>query len=100
MLDKRTLFLTIKTFLFIFFGKVKNPVRTNDVRWREHGVSSMEKAIDTWGLIANGRRWSAPKTTWPFIPARESGACWLFHVMSLYDLQPNSRTRNGLFLYV
>jgi hypothetical protein len=93
MLDKRTLFLTIKTFLFIFFGKVKNPVR-------EHGASSMEKAIYTWGLIANGRRWSAPKTTWPFIPARESGACWLFHVMSLYDLQPNSRTRNGLFLYV
>jgi len=32
----------------------------------------MEKAIYTWGLIANGRRWSAPKTTWPFIPTRES----------------------------
>ena len=44
---------------------MKNPVR-------EHGASSMEKAIYTWGLIANGRRWSAPKTTWPFIPARES----------------------------
>jgi len=24
---------------------VKNAVRTNDVRWREHGSSSMEKAI-------------------------------------------------------
>jgi hypothetical protein len=33
----------------------------------------MEKAIYTWGLIA-------PETTWPFIPARESEACWLFHV--------------------
>jgi hypothetical protein len=52
---------------------VKNPVR-------EHGASSMEKAIYTWGLIANGRRWSAPKTTWPFIPDRESGTGRLFHV--------------------
>jgi hypothetical protein len=34
---------------------VKNPVRTNDVRWREHGASSMEKAICIWGLIAEGR---------------------------------------------
>jgi hypothetical protein len=60
--------------------RVKNPVR-------EHGASSMEKAIYTWGLIANGRRWSAngrrwsaSKTTWPFIPARGSEARWLFHV--------------------
>jgi hypothetical protein len=80
---------------------VKNPVR-------EHGASSMEKALYLWGLIANGRRWSAngrrwsangrrwsangrrwsangrrwsaPKPTWPFIPARKSGAFWLFHV--------------------
>ena len=58
----------------------KNPARTNDVRWREHGASSMEKAIYIGGLIANGRRWSAPKPTWPFIPARESRASWLFHV--------------------
>ena len=49
MLHKGRLFLTIKTFPFPFFGKVKNPVR-------EHGASSMEKAIYTWGLIA-------PKTT-------------------------------------
>jgi hypothetical protein len=67
---------------------VKNPVR-------EHGASSMEKAIYLRGLIATGRRWSAtgrrwsatgrrwsaPKPTWPFIPARKSGAFWLFHVM-------------------
>jgi hypothetical protein len=46
---------------------VKNPV------W-EHGASSMEKAIYIWGLIA-------PKPTWPFIPARKSGAFWLFHVI-------------------
>jgi len=38
---------------------VKNPVRTNEVRWREHGASSIEKAMEIWGLIANGRRWSA-----------------------------------------
>jgi len=62
--------------------EVKNPVL-------EHGASSMEKAIYLWGLIANGRRWSAngrrwsaPKPRLPFIPAREreSGAFWLFHV--------------------
>jgi hypothetical protein len=45
---------------------VKNPVR-------EHGASSMEKAIYLWGLIA-------PKPRWPFIPAPPSGAFWLFHV--------------------
>jgi hypothetical protein len=55
-------------------NKVKNPVR-------EHGASSMEKAIYLWGLIANGRRWSAPKPIWPFIPAPESGTFWLFHVI-------------------
>ena len=38
---------------------VKNPVRTNDVRWREHGASSIEKAT---------------------CPSKESGAFWLFHV--------------------
>jgi hypothetical protein len=38
---------------------VKNPVRTNDVHWREHGASSIEKAI---------------------CPSQESGAFWLFHV--------------------
>ena len=65
---------------------VKNPVR-------EHGASSMEKAIYTWGLIANGRRWSAPKTIWPFIPARKSGACWLFHVTEP-DFRKR-RTREG-----
>jgi len=27
---------------------VKNPVRTNDVRWREYGAFSMEKAI--WAI--------------------------------------------------
>jgi len=55
--------------------QAKNPVR-------EHGASSMEKAIYIWGLIANGRRWSAPKPTWPFIPVRKSGAFWLFHVIA------------------
>jgi hypothetical protein len=47
-------------------AEVKNPVR-------EHGASSMEKAIYSRGLIA-------PKTTWLFVPARESGAFRLFHV--------------------
>ena len=32
----------------------------------------MEKASYAWGLIANRRRWSAPKTTWPFVPAGAS----------------------------
>ena len=36
---------------------VKNPVR-------EHGASSMEKAVFFWGLIANGRRWSANGRRW------------------------------------
>jgi len=84
----------------------------------------MEKAIYTWGLIANGgrwsangrrwsangRRWSAPKTIWPFIPvrqsalgrarsgecARESGACWLF------TCRENSMTkeRGGSFIFL
>ena len=57
---------------------VKNPVR-------EHGASSMEKANSFWGLIANGRRWSAPQEQMAILPrsgehARESGAFWLFHV--------------------
>jgi hypothetical protein len=45
---------------------VKNPVR-------EHGASSMEKAIYTRGRIA-------PKPSWRFMTALKSGAFWLFHV--------------------
>ena len=48
--------LRSKDMLNKFFGhpaphedEVKNPVRTNDVRWRERGASSIEKAIDIWG---------------------------------------------------
>jgi hypothetical protein len=40
---------------------------------RGHGASSIEKAIWLLGLIA-------PRLIWPFIPAQESGAFWLFHV--------------------
>jgi len=71
---------------------VKNPVR-------EHGASSMEKAIYIGRLTANGRRWSAngrrwsapgrrwsangrrwsaPKPPSPFIPARERGGILAF----------------------
>jgi len=42
--------------------------------WTSLSSSSMEKAIFFWGLIA-------PVRIWPFIPAQESGAFWLFHVM-------------------
>ena len=40
---------------------------------KKNGDEPSEEAIYTWGLIA-------PKTIWPFIPVRESGACSLFHV--------------------
>jgi hypothetical protein len=59
---------------------VKNPMQ-------ENGASSLEKAFTFWGLIANKRPWSANGRSWsalpptrPFIPARKSGAFWLFHV--------------------
>jgi hypothetical protein len=53
---------------------VKNPVRTNDVRWREHGASSIEKTIRFLCRLV-------PRVIWPFIPAQESAASWLFHVI-------------------
>ena len=76
-------------------------MRTNDVRWREHGASSMEKASYTWGLIANGRRWSAPKTIWPFIPARESALGRAGHA-GFFTCKENSMTkeRGGSFIFL
>jgi hypothetical protein len=63
-------------------GLVKNPVR-------EHGASSMEKASYLRGLIA--------KPAWPFIPARESGAFWLFHVKSPPPSLRGAKRRGNLF---
>ena len=66
-------------------------MRTNDVRWRGAGLLLWKKPFTFWGLIANGRLWSAPKPIWPCIPARKSGAFWLFHVLDTSqrsDLNP------------
>jgi hypothetical protein len=68
------------------WGLLANGIRwsANGIRWSANGIrwSANGRRWSANGICwsANGRRWSAPPTTRPFIPARKSGAFWLFHV--------------------
>jgi len=76
-----------------------NPILKQRLNRKEYTLTAQSrlfkrKAIYIWGLIANARRWSTNGPRWsanarlwsalpptrPFLPARKSGAFWLFHL--------------------